>query len=321
MKTRQVDLLRNTAVALMCAALALLAGCGATTKEIIAQNDKQIEMAKFAMQQETARETERLKANAQVLVEVERRKTAEAKAAETQAHVAYLIAEKADAGGKAAIAVNLSHNAARAKAAAEPAPALLAAAAPIKLPEMQPLKTGAELWVDFGKTALNSPLIPTLGNVGLGLIQAGVTKAQSRDSAATQQALYGAFKDVNGQSVGAVRDVGVAAIGGLTDAAKEPRIIAQAGGDVSIAVNGSVANVKCPAQLTGSAGNGAPGGAGGAGGLGAPGGLAGNGGTGANAAGGAGGNGGLGGAGGLGAPGGAGGANNQAAVTNCTAGK
>lgn len=276
--------MKKITIALCALAALALAGCGATTQQIVAQNDKQVEFAKFALQEETKREIERYKQHAEVLKAIENRKAEEAKAAVVEAGAMMRIAEKADAGGRAAIAVNMSHNAVRRKAsaAADDKPAMLPASAPIKLPELQPLKTSGEVLADIGKAALNSPLLPTVGTIALEVVRAGTARQQSRDNAASTQALYAAFTNINGKTVDGMRDLGTAGINGAVTLGSIPRI-GNVIGDGN-AFFGSVATrtvtVDCPVALNtsggnaGNGGNGAGGAAanasGGAGGGGAP---------------------------------------------------
>ncbi len=309
---------KRLAALVLCGLVALaVAGCGASATQIAAQNQLTLQMYKETLAHNDKQADRTVQANKDLLALQEKRLTAEAEAKRVKYGAMMTIAVQADAGGKAAIGMALAMEGANGGGKAADEPRLIAAPAPIAPPVLQPIKSTGEVMADLGKAVLNSPLIPTIGQITLGVVQAGVQKAQSRDNAATTQAMYAMFRGVNADTAGALRDLGGHAIDGLTTVGSKPTINIT-GDDSNVALGGNAVRtntVQCPQTVGGTAGNGGSGGMAGAGGNAASGG---NGGSGAGALGGASGSAGAGGAGG---PGASGGPLSIQATSNCTAGK
>lgn len=93
---------------LIIALIAALALAGCTTTGELEGVRAQRDVALAIIKENSAAADRAAARRADLAMEREKRLTAEAEAKKTKAHVAYLIADKADAGGKAAIAVTLA---------------------------------------------------------------------------------------------------------------------------------------------------------------------------------------------------------------------
>lgn len=221
MKTQKLDSFAFRRAALVCAAFAALAvaGCGASTTQLVRQADAQVALTKAAWAEDAKRETERINANANVAIAREKRLAEEAATKRVKYVAMQNIAASSDAGGKAAIATALALE--RDDGVAQAAPLALAqAAAPVVVPQIPALKTDAELFVDFTKAVLNSPLIGTVGQVALGVVQSRANTDVARINAATQIAQsnnsLAATVSTNGSFVGMGNSIAATAASGNT---------------------------------------------------------------------------------------------------------
>lgn len=180
--------------------------------------DQQVALTKAAWARDDANETARIKATADVAIAREKRMAEEAASRRVKYVAMQNIAATSDAGGKAAIAVSLSHE----KDAPEAAAPMVAIApvAPTQVPVFNMPKSTTELWLDFGKSALNSPLFPALVQGAISVVQAqqGTKVAKinaDRDATIavvngeTTRALYASTTQQNANTVAALRDVGL----------------------------------------------------------------------------------------------------------------
>jgi trimeric autotransporter adhesin len=216
MKTHKLDSLKKRCAALvLCAVAAIAAGCGASTAELMRISERQETLTKAAWARDDANETARIRATADVAIQRERRLAEQAATQRVKYVTLQTIAATADAGGKAAIAVSLTNEKDSVEAAAPPV--AIAPAAPTVVPVFAFPKTTAELWVDFGKSLINSPLLPALAQGGVNIVQTlhGTKVAKinaDRDAAIaatngeTTRNLYDNFSRQNASTVGALRD-------------------------------------------------------------------------------------------------------------------
>lgn len=292
------------------AALALF-GCGQKEEMLIAAQSQE-RLTDKVLKYKTDTELERIRKTAEIRVAHEATLKAKYEADKYRYGAFIKVAEKADAGGRVAIARSLED---RQEAQFAATAATIPESASIQIPTLQLPKSG---WTEF-RESMRDIGIPILGLVTNGFIASKqingqVRMTESNNAAATAQhaATMGAFANASDNQT----TLGVAGVTGVRDTAlgtvqsiesiiaeltKNPSVQVT-GGEVSIAQGGStVTVVKCPQNVSAAGGNGASGGDG--------------------ASGGNGGSTGGGGAGGPGAAGGAGGQSNPTSTLNCSTNK
>jgi len=240
----------------------LLAAC--TTAGDLAALSAQKEIALKTLEVNAAQNDKAAARRVDLALAREERLKAEAEARRVQAGALGWIAEKADAGGKAAIGVSLAH---QMSANAAPQPAIereLPAPVPMQVPQIQMPKSGAEQAKEWAGLGLQLFGIATNGYVAVKNISGQVAMNADNQKGQTdrQNGLVGGLVKLGETGINGTRDLGL----GLGDDLKTVAVIPH---DVTIVngngngLNGSnvdnsvkTVKVECPQNQT--TGSGAP---------------------------------------------------------------
>lgn len=264
MKTLQLDMMKKRLASLVLCAFAIIAVSGCTTAADLAAISAQKEIALTTIKANAEQNDKAAARRVDLALAREERLKAEAEARRVQAGALGWIADKADAGGKAAIGVSLAH---QMSANAAPQPAIereLPAPAPMQVPQIQMPKSGAEQAKEWAGLGLQLFGIATNGYVAVKNISGQVAMNADNQKGQTdrQNGLVGGLVKLGETGINGTRDLGL----GLGEDLKTVAIIPH---DVTIVngngngLNGSnvdnsvkTATAACP--LTQNAAPGAP---------------------------------------------------------------